>query len=250
MSEEPKIYIVAHRGNSAEAPENTLTAFKQAIDIGADVIELDVHLSSDDIPVVVHDDRLYHAAETVIIKDHSMTKLKTYSIEGYETIPTLQEVLELDFKNTQLFIEIKGNPQSLHEANRCVCIILDVLKKVENLPPIMLGSFSHAIVHALTAYRPIQSLFGIAEDEISCQAFIDKGLKRLSIWDFIATPSLIHSWIFQGIEIWVFTVNDIARASQLLAMGVRGIITDAPRKIKNAKTIIQNVTVNDIFRAL
>src|SRR6266850_7844739 len=107
--------IIAHRGASGDAPENTMAAFRLAMDSGADMIELDLHLSKDSALVVCHDSKLNRTARIKkTIKQLTLKELKKLDVGSWfhprfsgETIPTLEEVLKLTVNRIALNIEIK-----------------------------------------------------------------------------------------------------------------------------------------------
>ena len=110
-----KPYIVGHRGSPATAPENTLASFSVAIEIGADAIELDVHQTSDAIPVVIHDEALDRTTDgTGMVNSRDIEYIKHldagkwYSREhAGEKVPTLEEALELICRNKIALVEVK-----------------------------------------------------------------------------------------------------------------------------------------------
>jgi glycerophosphoryl diester phosphodiesterase len=105
-----KIRNIAHRGASAYEPENTLAAIEKAIELGADMIEIDVHLSSDGVPVIIHDYRLSRMTNgTGWVKRKSLAELKELTIHGGSTIPTLEEVIDTVVGRCGLYIELKGS---------------------------------------------------------------------------------------------------------------------------------------------
>jgi len=95
---------IAHRGASGHEPENTLRAFERAIELGADMVELDVHLSADGHAVVIHDGRIGRRP----ISDMTLEEIKGVELEGGERIPTLDEVAERLRGRCGLYIELKG----------------------------------------------------------------------------------------------------------------------------------------------
>lgn len=113
-------WIIGHRGASAVAPENTLAAFERAFRDGADGIELDVTLSSEGVPVVIHDDRLERtAASTGWVWRHSIFELKALDTGSWfgpsfagERIPTLVEALDLAKGRGVVNVEIKSSREA------------------------------------------------------------------------------------------------------------------------------------------
>jgi len=155
--------VVGHRGAAGLSPENTLAGFKTAIDIGVNVIELDVHLTSDNKAVIYHDSRLNPATtrdtngewikERHLIKELTLSKVKSYDVsklnhsEQYakkypdqkaaerQKIPTLQEVIHLvrkTNKQTHIFIELKYSPLKPEETKSPEEIANVVAKVIKN----------------------------------------------------------------------------------------------------------------------
>ena len=140
------VEIIAHRGASAEAPENSIEAFQRAIDLGCDWMECDVHLSSDGIPVIVHDP----------IGNLPVTELG---------LPTLEQVLGLDRQGVGLMIELKVD---------CIDAVLPLLEGEERL---VVGSLEPHIV----AKIPSHLALGIAGTASAWQAYQAMGLERLAV---------------------------------------------------------------------
>ena len=123
--------LVAHRGDSAHAAENTMTAFRLAAKADVDLIELDVHLTRDDEVVVIHDETLERTTNGHgAVRDHTLAQVRALSIAGVERVPTLAEVAAwLRTTHLGLEVEIKqpivalGRPRYDDIADR-VCAIL------------------------------------------------------------------------------------------------------------------------------
>ncbi len=102
-------WIIAHRGASDYEPENTLRAFHRAIELGADIIELDVHLSADGHVVVIHDEDVSHTTDGEgRVSDLTLDDLRRLDAGKGEPIPTLQEVIDLARGQCRLYIELKA----------------------------------------------------------------------------------------------------------------------------------------------
>lgn len=100
---------IAHRGASASEPENSLRAFKEAVDLGADMIEVDVHLSKDGQPVIIHDATLERTTNgRGYVKDRTLLELKKLDAGQGERIPTLQEAIDLARGKCGLYVELKA----------------------------------------------------------------------------------------------------------------------------------------------
>lgn len=231
-----KPLIIAHRGASVEAPENTLAAFKRALEIGVDAIEMDLHITKDSVPVVIHDsslERTTNCTDGRCVEELTLSELKGLdagsrfsTAYANEQIPTLEEVLLLDRGDTMLMLEIKDGTKNIE---RLMSSILSVLPKDD--PSIILGSFEPDIIKALqnTPY----SLIGIVEEESFAHLFLEMGIKHLALWSKIIGPRLLQDIANKHLQtsVWVFTVDDIEDARFLKSINIDGIITNDPRKI-------------------
>ena len=118
--------VIAHRGESYDAPENTLAAVNLAWERDADAVEVDVHLTKDGKIVVIHDDNTLRTAHTYgPVSNQTLEELRRLDVGAYkgkqwakEKIPTLGEVLDTVPAGKQLFIEIKGDARILTELKR------------------------------------------------------------------------------------------------------------------------------------
>ncbi|MGB7202125.1 MAG: glycerophosphodiester phosphodiesterase family protein [Pyrinomonadaceae bacterium] len=140
--------IIAHRGGSAHAPENTLEAFRAAVDAGADGIEFDVQLARDGVPVIIHDTDLKRTAGVdKRVADLTSRQLAKMDVGSWfsaqfraETVPTLEQTLHLlrDF-NGLIYIELKCE---LNNFKPLVAAVCDVIRESRLLPQIIVQSFS------------------------------------------------------------------------------------------------------------
>jgi len=152
-----KPLIIGHRGASAFAPENTMAAFRLALEVGADGIEFDVRLSRDGVPVVIHDENLKRTGSTpVLVSSLSLAELKKIDVGSWfdrtnkstqrsyvnETIPTLEEVFEL-FEGTsaRLYLEMKSEPCQI---DRLADVCCSTLRHSSLKHQVVVECFDHA----------------------------------------------------------------------------------------------------------
>lgn len=233
--------LIAHRGASSEAPENTLKAIKRAIDLRVEFIEMDLHITKDNVPVVIHDPkptRTTNLKKPARVETLTLQELKKLDAGSWfspafagETIPTLEEVLDLDFHGVQLMLEIKKSSLPVDEL---MSLIYAVLAKKR--PSAILGSFEKEIVQSLL--QSDYPVIGIIEKPEMIKTFLDMGLKHLALWSRIMEPGLVRTLQEQGVKIWVFTIDDCKKAQFLRSLGVDGIITNNPQKIRKGFTEI------------
>src|SRR5678815_2223735 len=130
----PAPLIIGHRGASAVAPENTLAAFRKAIEVGADGIEFDVRLTRDGVPVVIHDDNLKRTGgRPDLIRATSLADLQRADVGSWftrapnetyagERIPTLEPVFQLfEPTNSLLYLEMKSDASQRSDLAQAVC---------------------------------------------------------------------------------------------------------------------------------
>jgi glycerophosphoryl diester phosphodiesterase len=233
--------IIAHRGASADAPENTLSSIKRAISLAVDYVEIDVRLSREGVPVIFHDatisriTKVRYGPHVHKMHLHELDKVDAGhhfhpSFKG-EPIPTLAEVLELDWGTTGLMIEIK---KGHYAAGKIVAAIYEVIRSASRLPQqLLIGSFEPEIIDPLIALRihtiaPTQ-LIGIAENQAMIEPFIHLGVSHLALWHRIIKPELMQALAEKNVDVWAFTVDRIKLCSQLISLNVKGIITNDPR---------------------
>jgi glycerophosphoryl diester phosphodiesterase len=237
--------IIAHRGASKEAPENTLSAIKMALEIGVDYIELDVHLSLDEVPLVIHDARLGRTVKGNVLQKVAhltLEELKTLDAGSWfaphfsqERISTLQEVLSLDRQSTGLMIEVK---KGYTPTETLVSSIGRTLLKQPHsiMENVCIGSLYFPILAEFRNQFPFIPLIGIVEKENLLPDFQQLNLTRYAFWYKLINPYLNKKLQDEGAQVWAFTVDDVKIAKFLHSIHTNGIITNDPRKLKLALT--------------
>jgi glycerophosphoryl diester phosphodiesterase len=158
--DEGRPLIGGHRGNPAQHPENTMRSFRSAIDAGCDLIECDVHLSSDGRLVVIHDHSLDRTTNGQgLVRDHTAADLRKLDAGEGEKIPLLHEVIELALGKVGLVIEIKQLPITYEGLEDKLVNMLRQLGAVQECAVI---SFHHPAIKKLRAMEPRLQL-GILE---------------------------------------------------------------------------------------
>jgi len=217
--------VYAHRGASAELPENTLSAFRRALELGVEGIELDVHLSKDGVPMVIHDatvDRTTNGAGAVA--DLTRAELQALDAGNGERVPTLGEVLDLVGDRLHVDTEIKANAAG--EA---------VLREVEGRDMRwLISSFDWDVLRYVRSRRDDVVLWpltiGATEDAIAVAKEI--GAPALAIWQKAVDADVVAHLREQGLGFWPWTVNDPELAGTLVGWGAIGICTDDPARIQ------------------
>ena len=228
--------IVAHRGAPGEAPENTLPAFQRAIALGAEAVELDVRLTSDQVPVVYHYFYLNNAASTGPIFSYTFdqlqkTPLVDSSVREYR-IPALQEVLEAIGGQTGLEIEIKG--PELESAG----VIGALLRRFSHLHErVEVTSYEPALLIDFRLHCPgvpTDLLFPRSEDWMKPDVLIYLAIHRCRLARARAVhlqPAQLSSTVVsaiqeQGIAVHAWDVNDEGALKTVTGLDIPRICTD------------------------
>ena len=231
--------VIAHRGASKEAPENTLRSFAKAIPIEVDAIEFDVHLTRDGVPIVIHDGIFGRTTNGAYLKrtiDLNLSDVKALDVGVWinelfkgEQIPTLDEVLQLIQGSVKMMVEVKKDNSPPKQ------IAQKVLASLKNYTgPFAIGSFSPEILQEVMASEPDYPVIGILEEPEMLKKFLELPVKHLAIWFPLLSAELIQQLHDQGIEVWTFTVDNPGLAKFLASIDIDGIITNDPRNIKKA----------------
>jgi glycerophosphoryl diester phosphodiesterase len=236
--------LIAHRGASAQAPENTLVAIRLAAAMGATWVEVDVKLSRDGVCILMHDDLLGRTTNgRGEVAQYDLDELKALDAGSWfsrrfvgERIPTLVEALELCLElGLELNLEIKPCPGRQHEtAIRMVETVRRHWPRGRPWP--LISSFAVASleeVRLLASEMPRGLLIGRPTrrardmlERLDCVT-LHCDAKRVS-------AELVRTLAATGRPVLCYTVNDPHRARRLLAMGVAAVFTDRPADLQSA----------------
>lgn len=217
-----RIVTIAHRGASGYELENTIEAFKKAIDLGADFIELDVQKSSDDQVIVYHDTKFEDGS---VVAEMSSDQAKRKALKKGIKVPVLDEVLKVVNNKIGLNIEIKSAGM--------IDLLIEKLKGY-NTDGIILSSFMHNCLLELKQKAPHISLGALVSIRPMDPLEILHSTKTdliIQNFEFIdkSYVELLHK---NDKKIFVWTVNYIGDIKRAIDFDVDGIITDYPDRVK------------------
>ncbi len=246
---------IAHRGGRGIAPENTLYAFSNALKVGADVLEMDVHLTKDNHLVVIHDETVARTTDkTGEVKNFTLKAIKeldaAYRFQENNqfplrktgiTIPTLEEVFSA-FPKVRMVVEIKPR-EAVNLSTQKMC---ELLTKYNRLDLTLIAAFSNDTIAAFREVCPAGQTVSPLEDSLE---FLF--LHKLNLLDFyspdhiafeippsvfesisIYTPAFLKEANQRNISVHLWTINDEKEMQLYIADGAQGILTDYPDKLE------------------
>lgn len=237
------VMVIAHRGYSGEAPENTLAAFKKAIEAGCDMLEFDIHFSKDRQIVVIHDETLERTVNAQgRVSDHTLADLKKFDAGFWfspdfkgERIPTLQEVLNLAKGKILVNIEIKSPSHGYYSVTELAEQALKEVKKAEMLKEVIFSSFNPAALEKILEIEPRAYVAILFHRDWNFVQEITRGksFEVLNLRKDFLTPEKIARIKGLGFMVNVYTVNEEAELRKFVEWGVNGIITNYPGRLLN-----------------
>ncbi len=228
----PKPLVIGHRGAMGYETENTLASIQKAMEMGVDMIEIDVFNIKSGETVVFHDqtlDRLSNAPGN--IEDYYISDLRQVILEGNHRIPLLQQVLKLVNNTVPLNIELKGEDT----ANRVQFITNSYVERMgwskENF---LISSFNWNELRKMRELDPDIAIAVLTEEDPLGAIEVAKELNAVAINPWFKTLSAenvkqIHD---AGFKVYTYTVNEPSDIEQVTSYGVDGIFTNYPDRAK------------------
>lgn len=236
--------IIAHRGASGVAPENTLAAFRKATEIGVDLLELDVHRTKDGELVVIHDGTVNRTAKGKVggaIAALTLAQIQSLDAGAWkgaeyagERVPTLQETLEAS-RGKAIFL-IEGKVRGI-EAQ-----IAEVIQKTGMVNNVIYQSFDKESVRQFRQVLPqvpAGVLFG--DPGISDQSVrgamlvtqvVEVNASIVAVSFYAISPEFVKYAHARGVTVFAWTVDDVATMQRMIDAGVDGILTNYPERLK------------------
>jgi glycerophosphoryl diester phosphodiesterase len=234
---------IAHRGASGAFPENTRLAFEKAIEARVDMIELDCQLTKDGHVVVFHDERLERTARVNgAVKYHTLAELKKVDVGEWrkkaykgERILALEEVLDLIGERANLCLDIKqfaDSPQGIELK------ILFILSHYDCLDRAILASLDYRCLGRFRELAP-EARLGVICDSVTPQdpfaAARDLSAASILVQRELATREFLQKAWDDGLDAYVWTVNEVREMEKFASIGVQGIISDFPERFWKLK---------------
>jgi len=232
--------VIAHRGFSSKAPENTLAAVRAAIDVGADMVEIDVTLTADDHVVVFHDETLDRTSDgSGEVFRFTLSELRKLDAGSWfspafagERIPTLDAVLAEVEGRILLNVEIKSEAVD----RGVVATVASAIRERGMTDQVVISSFSPAALKEMHGVAPeirtavlFNHTLHTGQDAVEIVTGVDASvfnIKRTRL-----TPKMLQRCHEHGIPVGIYTVNKPRRMRRLVKKGVAAIFTDHPDRL-------------------
>jgi glycerophosphoryl diester phosphodiesterase len=233
--------VIAHRGASGHAPENTLAAFRRAVALGASFIETDLHLSRDAHFVAIHDETVNRTTNgRGKVHDLTLADLRRLDAGSWfgsefsgERIPTLEEILEFSKKNDVVFyLELK--PTGAWGGEHA---LIGALRETGEIARSVVISFDAGIIAGLRKIEPTLMTGLLFDGQIDqpLERAVEVGARQVAIRGDLVTPALIAEARKRDLQVVCWTVNQSAHMRLLIEAGVDGIMSDYPDRLVAAR---------------
>lgn len=223
--------VIGHRGAMGHETENTLASIQKAMDLGVDMIEIDVFKIKSNEIVVFHDERLERLSNAAgNIEDYYIFDLRKVVLEGNHRIPMLQEVLRLVDNKVILNIELKG----ANTADR-VNFIMDYYVKERGWEwkNFVISSFNWDELREMRRINPDVAIAVLTEDEDPTKAIpVAKELNAIAVnpWFKNLTAENVKKIQKEGLKVYTYTVNKLEDIERMKEFGVDGIFINYPER--------------------
>ena len=238
--------LIAHRGNSGPAPENTRLAIEQAIDMGADMVEVDLHISQDGVPVLIHNSQLEHTSNGQgQVTEHTLSELRLLDVGSWkaprfadERILTLHEVFDLTRNRIPLNQDLK--------TERVIPATIKTIQVMKVLNQVVISGCTQDFVQMIRSREPRLTVLLNLDATLEqlaltgpaavfrsyCLTVAEQvGADGINIDHLFVSQELVQQAHRRGLSVWAWTVDDEARGQELLEMGVDSITTNWPERM-------------------
>lgn len=222
--------VIGHRGAMGHETENTLASIQKAMDLGVDMIEIDVFRIKSGEIVVFHDERLERLSNAGgLIEDYNIFELRKVILEGNHKIPILQDVLKLIDHKVPLNIELKGA-----ETSDRVNFIIDyyIRERGWKLEDFVISSFNWQELESMRSYNPEIAIAVLTEDDPLKAIPMAKKLGAVAINPSYETlnADIVKTIHDEGFKVYTWTVNEPKDIEAMRSFKADGIFTNFPER--------------------
>lgn len=233
LGDRVKPLVIAHRGASGQRPENTMPAFELAVSMGADMIETDLHRTRDGAVVITHDEELAGIGGRGEIADATLAAIRALDAGGGARVPTLEEMLDAFGARIAFNLEIKKGTRAEYEGLEAIA--LDAVRSRGIAERTLFSSFYDPVLARLRVLEPAARI-GLLISRRYPVRILERaralGAEAIHPEASIVDAALVESAHEAGLAVYVFTVDDPAEMRRLLALGVDGLFTNHPDRMR------------------
>jgi glycerophosphoryl diester phosphodiesterase len=245
-----EVAVIAHRGAAGKAPENTLASVRQAVEDGADWIEIDVQETADGEVVVIHDsDFMKLAGKDLKVWDAKLAEIDRIDVGSWfdpsfatERVPTLGDVLAAARGKAKVVIELKyyGYDQDLERR------VVQIVEDAGMASAVAVMSLKYKGIQKIRALRPDWTIGLLSAKGVGDLTKLDADF--LAVNQGMATPGFVRRAQAAGKQVFVWTIDDPVSMSRMISIGVDGIITDEPELAR--QVLAQRASLSSVERLL
>jgi len=225
--------VIGHRGASAELPENTLPAYELALRQGSDMIEIDLHTTRDGVIVVAHDESLERLGGRGEVADATLEEIRRLDAGGGARVPTLEEVLDAFGGRIPFNLELKRGSRGEYPGMEAAA--MEAVARRGLLERTLFSSFYDSVLEVLRGVSPEARIALLISPRLP-QGAVDRarrvGAEALNPERSLVDPELVESAHGAGLAVYVFTVDDAEEMRRLLDLGVDGLFTNHPGRMR------------------
>ena len=239
MSLLPPVMRIAHRGASGWAPENTLAAVEKALEIGVDLVEIDLRLSADGHAAVIHDRTVDRTTDgTGIVETLTRDEIQKLDAGSWfgqefsgERVPFFEDVLDLVGRRALVLVEAKTDEAAEQAAT--------IIRTRRAQSRVIIQSFSATAIRTVnrldrripTAFLMMGSEAALRRKTGVVKRVLKLGANALCLRYSATQPELVEIFLKRAMGVWVWTVDEEADMRAMVEMGVGGIITNWPDRL-------------------
>jgi glycerophosphoryl diester phosphodiesterase len=225
--------VIAHRGASAYRPENTLPAYELAVEQAADMIEVDLHRTRDGAVVVAHDAELERIGGRGEIGDATLAEVRALDAGGGERVPTLGELLDGFGARIELNLELKQGCRGPYAGLAAATV--EAVRARGLAAGTLYSSFYDPVLHELRRVDP-EARIALLLSRRSPAAWPERaralGAEAVNPELPLVDRAFVERAHGEGLAVYVFTVDPLPEMERLLALGVDGLFTNVPDRMR------------------
>jgi len=225
--------VIAHRGASHEKPENTFSAYERAVELRADMIEVDLHRTRDGDVVISHDAELAGLGGEGEIADATLAEVRGLDAGDGQQVPTLEEVLDGFGTRIAFNLELKQGTRGAYPGLEAIAVAAVRDRSLGETT--LFSSFYDPVLARLRAEAPETRIALLLSRRYPAHPFERAralGAEAINPEDCLVTPQLVAGAHEAGLAVYPFTVDDEPRMRELLSWGVDGLFTNVPRRMR------------------